>query len=144
MTPRAQGQEKVNSVPCPRHAPSEHTSSTLPGGVSNPLYQGCRLHPQHPAPPTAPGSTHCTWFHPARATYRSSFREPVVPDAPKPRSVPPTLPQEIGRVPQGLIHKASLYLDVNRHGQLVICRDTALLLSAFPHPPFLHYSFWIN
>lgn len=52
MTPRAQGQEKMNSVPCLRHAPSECASSTLPGGVSNPLYQGCRLHLLHTAPPS--------------------------------------------------------------------------------------------
>lgn len=37
-------------------------------------------------------------------------------------------------MPQGLICKASLCLDVNRHGQLVICYDTALSLSAFPYP----------
>lgn len=61
MTPRAQGQEKVNSVPCLRHESSEHASSTLPGGVSNPLHKG---------------STHCTQLHPAQATYRSIFRDP--------------------------------------------------------------------
>lgn len=36
-------------------------------------------------------------------------------------------------MPQVLIHKVSLCLDVNRHGQLVICHDTGLSLSAFPY-----------
>lgn len=40
-------------------------------------------------------------------------------------------------MPQVLIHKVSPCLDVNRHGQLVICHDTGLSLSAFPYlvPP---------
>lgn len=37
-------------------------------------------------------------------------------------------------MPQDLIHKVSLCLDVNRHGLLVIHHDIALSLSAFPHP----------
>lgn len=63
MTPRAQGQEKMNSALCPRHAPSERASLLFQVGFLTLCTK-------------AVDSTHCTQLHPEQATYRSSFREP--------------------------------------------------------------------